>query len=69
MQLELLFITLIFNSINEPTAIGLDNGEDLTFECGHGIEGVQFIERLLGEGMDWLKFVEMLFSLDTVVNV
>ena len=59
-------MTSISNSINEPT-IGLDNGEDLAFECGHGVERVQFIERLLGEGVDRLKFVEMLLSLDTVV--
>jgi len=60
-------LTSISNSINEPTAIGLDNGEDLAFECGHGVERVQFIERLLGEGVDRLKFVEMLLSLGTVV--
>jgi len=42
----------------------LDNGEDLAFECGHGV-GVQFIGRLLGEGV---KFVEMLLEFDTIVN-
>jgi len=40
----------------------------ILFECGHGVEGVQFIERLLGEDMDRLKCVEMLLGLDTVVN-
>ena len=67
-QLELLLLTSIFNSINEPAAIRLDNGEDLAFECGHEIEGMQFIKRLFGEGVDRLKFVEMLLGLDTVVN-
>jgi len=65
-QLELLF-TSISNSINEPAAVGLDNGEDLAFECGHGV-GMQCIEKLLGESMNRLKFVEMLLDLVTVVN-
>ena len=45
MQLELLLLTSIFNSINKSAAIRLDNGldKDLAFECGHGVEGVQFI--------------------------
>jgi len=68
-QLELLLLISIFNSINEPVAIGLDNGEDFAFECGHGVEGVQFIKRLFGKGVDRLKFIEMLLGLDTVVNV
>jgi len=52
MQLELLLLTSISNSINEPAAIGLDNSEDLAFECRHGIEEVQFIEKLLREGLE-----------------
>jgi len=64
MQLELLLLTSISNSINEPATIRLDNGEDLAFECGQGVEGVQFIERLLEEGLDQLKFVEILLDLD-----
>ena len=44
-----------------------DNDAALAFECGHRIEEVQFIERLLREGVDRLKF-EMLLGLDTVVN-
>ena len=38
MQLELPLLTSISNSINESAAIGLDNDEDLAFECGHGVE-------------------------------
>jgi len=58
---------LISNFINKLAAIGLDNGEDLAFECE--IEGMQFIERLLGEGMEFrLKFVEILLGFDRVVN-
>jgi len=64
-QIALLLIS-ISNSINEP-AIGLDNDEDLAFECGYGV-GVQFIEKLLGEGVDRLKFVEMLLGLDIVLK-
>ena len=52
MQLELLLLTSISNSINEPATIRLDNGEDLAFECRHGIEGVQFIEKLFREGLE-----------------
>jgi len=33
-----------------------------------GVEGVQFIKRLFGKGVDRLKFIEMLLGLDTVVN-
>jgi len=65
-QLELLLLTSISNSINELVAIGSD--EDLAFECGYGIERMQFFERLFGEGVNRLKFVEMLLDLDTVVN-
>ena len=68
MQLKLLLLTSISNSINKPATIGLDNGKDLAFECGHRIEEVQFIERLLREGVDRLKFVETLLGLNTVVN-
>ena len=58
MQLALLLIS-ISNSINEPAAIRLDNGEDFTFGYRHRI-GVQFIKRLLEESVERLKFVEML---------
>ncbi|EGI63012.1 hypothetical protein G5I_08644 [Acromyrmex echinatior] len=50
-------------------AIGLDNGEDFAFECGYEVEGMRFIERLLGEGVDQLKFVDMLFGFDIVINI
>jgi len=65
--LELLLLTSISNSINKSVAIGLDNGKDLAF-CGYGVERVQFIERLFGENMNRLKYIEMLLGLDTVVK-
>ncbi|EGI61417.1 hypothetical protein G5I_10325 [Acromyrmex echinatior] len=55
------------NKWRDLLAIGLDNGEVLAFEYGHGVEGVQFIEKLFREGVDRLKFVEMLLGLDTVL--